>query len=308
MSPAHRTKTGFTLIELLVVIAIIAVLIGLLLPAVQKVREAAARMSSGNNLKQIGLSLHNYESTTGRLPPLAGGWMPAFSNRWGCTHIFLLPYLEQDALNNSMYNPAYGFSYSWWTGSPAGTNPYAAPVKVFTGPADPSHSGGLTDIGWAGASYSANALLFAGSDAYGKQLNWDGGLTIARIPDGSSNTIAFAEKYARCGSGGSFWAVQWQPWFPIHMSSVTGGGVGATGYNGMPGAPAGTGLSSMFQMKPDYKDPAKCDPYRAATPHAGGILTAMADGSVRGVSGSVSERTWFLAHKPDDGQSLGNDW
>src|SRR5262245_40975804 len=151
---SFRTRRGFTLIELLVVIAIIAILIGLLLPAVQKVREAAARTTCSNNLKQIGTAIHNYASANQeKLPPnenYSGNSQPG----WATFYANILPYIEQD----NVYKASFNSGATWGNGQ------HAAVIKTYLCPADSSHSNGRrpTDPGgWACTSYSTNWYLFA---------------------------------------------------------------------------------------------------------------------------------------------------
>src|SRR5689334_7476393 len=122
-----KARRGFTLIELLVVIAIIAVLIGLLLPAVQKVREAAARTQCSNNLKQIALACHNFENTFGYLPPPRGTNYDGFTSYrgWMCE---ILPYIEQQNLYNQMYTTPWNTGYFAM---------YVTPLKTYSCPSDP---------------------------------------------------------------------------------------------------------------------------------------------------------------------------
>ncbi|HYT93488.1 MAG TPA: DUF1559 domain-containing protein [Gemmataceae bacterium] len=174
--PRCQGHTGFTLIELLVVIAIIAVLIGLLVPAVQQVRLAADRTTTINNLRQCGIAAHNCHDTYKRLPPAAGSWM----NRLGTVHYFLLPYLDQAPIYN---NTSGGNTDSLIVAN------YVVPA--FLAPLDPSTTSGLTNVGLGAGNAIANHQVFL--------------RTGARIPSnfrsGTSNCVFFATGFANCTGG-----------------------------------------------------------------------------------------------------------
>jgi prepilin-type N-terminal cleavage/methylation domain-containing protein/prepilin-type processing-associated H-X9-DG protein len=229
-----KRGVGFTLIELLVVIAIIAVLIGLLLPAVQKVREAAARMQCSNNLKQIGLALANADTTYGKMPPLCGPYPSGtlwqsdangLQPTWNTTFFWILPFIEQQAMYNNSYGPANPgcgaqAGYQVWQSS-KGTPASQLAVKTYICPTDPGASQNpatnvsLGNQGWTSwqdtgtepiglSSYAANAQVFGVTDNTGwmnSQTDWQGKRGLGNgFPDGTSNTITIAEKLSLCGT------------------------------------------------------------------------------------------------------------
>jgi prepilin-type processing-associated H-X9-DG protein len=260
----------------------VAVLIGLLLPAVQKVRESAQRTACGNNLRQLGIAAQHCHDAHGFLPPMVGDFPRGSRRSYGGAFFHLLPFIEQGDVYRAAFDPAANNFDVRRNGT------RSTPIKTYLCPADPSAPNtGMLDDQWAAGNYAANYQVFGLGGAY----PWEGG---ARIPltfaDGTTNTILFAEKYARCGDYGSRWAnLDTTPWQPVFAVFVVG-------------------PESKFQTRPAPPPAAGCDPGRASSPHAGGIQVCMADGSVRLVATSVSSETWWWACTPAGGEVLPADW
>jgi prepilin-type N-terminal cleavage/methylation domain-containing protein len=321
-------RRGFTLIELLVVIAIIAILIGLLLPAVQKVREAANRIKCSNNLKQLGLAAHDYHDAHQHLPPAIGYYPPA-AGAFGPYFFHLLPYVEQgdlyrSALGSVTFPPPDGPTMVYYPGI---NKVYSQPVKTFLCPSDPSvgADGGvmINGVSFGASCYAFNALVVAQNDitTIPYQTNPQGKTSIpADIPDGTSNTILHAEKYTRCTNttmlpqfrdGGSAWAYGGAgpfPWLPPIAPPVAmfSPGFCIPAFANL-GAPNAIGPQFRFQVQPT-PFLGNCDPTRAATAHAGGIQVGLVDGSVRTLAPSLSGDTWAAAVTRAGGEVLGSDW
>jgi prepilin-type N-terminal cleavage/methylation domain-containing protein len=302
---------GFTLIELLVVIAIIGILISLLLPAVQKVREAADRTTCLNNLKQMATAIHGCQDAFKKLPPQYG----TYNGYFGTVFYFMLPFIEQQDL----YQGSGGSVFN------AGVN--TTPMAVYQCPSDPSNNppGILaTSNPWATTSYVSNYQVFgnpAAGDTCGNCTS--GGDTgnmqgLAKIPasfgDGTHQTILFTEKYTHCGAYQNLWPHgNWE--FNYMAMFAYGSADGTVNYTqgdlGGWGASNGDGSGqvgpgSIFQKTPNPIS--NCIPNRPASPHVGGINAAMGDGACRTINDAVSPATWWALTTPAQNDIPGSDW
>lgn len=300
-------RTAFTLIELLVVIAIIAILIGLLLPAVQKVREAAARSTCANNMKQLALGAHGYHDVNNYMLPGTGN----FGCCWGTWAIPIMPFIEQENLFRIYQNWGGNDSTGPRYGAAPNTQVTTQRLKVFTCPSDIPNTpfSGLTNnnyvVNYGNTSYTQvanlNGVVFGGAPF---SFNGNGSIkreTLVGITDGTSNTIMFGEVLqgqARDLRGFIWW----------------GDASGFSAYLG-PNSTLPDRIYSSFYCNNLPQQNLPCavstgtDPtmFAARSRHSGGVQVSLCDGSVRFVRDSVTIAAWRAASTSRGGETIGLD-
>ncbi len=301
-------RSALTLLELLVVLAILALLIALVLPAVQKARESAGRMRSANNLRQIGIAMHNFASAhNGELPTIDGRPRPFIEPIYGLQAYRLDPIVFEAILP---YIEALNFQVG---------QPYPD-VTLYKSPADPSIAQFPDQPAHGHAiSYAANAQIFVGYPSLDRTF-----------ADGASQTIMFAEHYFWCGPTQSIYGATDYYAFPMRRPTFADGGSILGGLNqkdvypvtsGQPAItrPSRPGVTFQIQPRtwipdkpaaygPRLPGPGECDTSIPQTPYAAGMLVALGDGSVRTISAGISPETFWGAVTPAGGEVLGSDW
>jgi prepilin-type N-terminal cleavage/methylation domain-containing protein len=295
MSRSRRraARAGFTLIELLVVIAIIAILIGLLLPAVQKVREAAARMSCQNNLKQLGLAMHNYHDTLGTFPYLRSG---GGQNRhtWA---MLLLPYIEQDNVYQTYRTPITGVNMTDGFNNHTSTNPTIVAlrqtqVRILFCPSRRAPTSlspittGSTVTGlpsdYAACTGDTSTVPTTGVFKLVNSNHMKATTKITDIGDGTSNTIMIGEKHIQLGNLND----------PITDGMILSGSEQQT-YHRRGGASWPLAVSNTSVVSNQF-----------GSWHTGIVQFVFADGSVRGLRTSVPGSVLGLLANINDGQVI----